>query len=209
MINYIVLLCLWVSSAAHSSNYLPKSCSEYATLPTNIPHEFPFCATDECTTDSNPGAKLIHFELISSITRIIYHKDATACTMHPQLSIDKKIYIHVTGHRGPQGCEKLRLPHFLNNRLTDGGEVASLKRRPPPFTPTKIPGTHFCYGLSWLLGHSAAGRIGSIVNPNYLIGNRTRHLPACSSASIGAVDIQTHNVLLLTSTNKYKREYLN
>jgi hypothetical protein len=29
---------------------------------------------------------------------------------------------------------KSRLPHFLENRLTDGGEVVSLTRR-PPFTP--------------------------------------------------------------------------
>jgi hypothetical protein len=33
------------------------------------------------------------------------------------------------------------LPHFLDDRLTDGGEVISLTRR-PPFTPRKIPGTH-------------------------------------------------------------------
>jgi hypothetical protein len=30
-----------------------------------------------------------------------------------------------------------------DNRLTDGGEVVSLTRR-PPFVPRKIPGTHFC-----------------------------------------------------------------
>jgi hypothetical protein len=36
-----------------------------------------------------------------------------------------------------------RLPHFLDNRLTDVGEVVSLTPR-PPFTPRKIPGTHFC-----------------------------------------------------------------
>jgi hypothetical protein len=34
-------------------------------------------------------------------------------------------------------------PHFLDNRLTDGGEVVNLTPR-PPFTPRKIPGTHFC-----------------------------------------------------------------
>jgi hypothetical protein len=49
---------------------------------------------------------------------------------------------HVTGHGGPLGCETYRLPHFLENRLTDGGECVSLTRR-PPFTPRKIPGTHF------------------------------------------------------------------
>jgi hypothetical protein len=33
--------------------------------------------------------------------------------------------------------------NFLDNRLTDTGEVLTLTRR-PPFTPGKIPGTHFC-----------------------------------------------------------------
>jgi hypothetical protein len=51
--------------------------------------------------------------------------------------------IPVTGREGPEGCETSRLPHFLGNRLTDGGEVVSLTRR-PAFTPRKIPGTHFC-----------------------------------------------------------------
>jgi hypothetical protein len=42
--------------------------------------------------------------------------------------------IPVTGREGPLGCEKSRLPHLLNNRLTDGGKVVSLTRR-QPFTP--------------------------------------------------------------------------
>jgi hypothetical protein len=33
--------------------------------------------------------------------------------------------------------EKSRLPHFPDNRLTDGGEVVSLMRQ-PPFTPGKF-----------------------------------------------------------------------
>jgi hypothetical protein len=37
-----------------------------------------------------------------------------------------------TGHGGPKDCETSRLPHFLDNRLTDGGEVVSLMRRPYP-----------------------------------------------------------------------------
>jgi hypothetical protein len=51
--------------------------------------------------------------------------------------------IPVTDRGGPQGCETSRFSHFLDNRLTDGGKVVSLQRR-PPFTPRKIPGTHFC-----------------------------------------------------------------
>jgi hypothetical protein len=34
----------------------------------------------------------------------------------------------------PQGCETLRLPHFLDNQLTDIGEAVSLKSW-PPLTP--------------------------------------------------------------------------
>jgi hypothetical protein len=70
-----------------------------------------------------------------------------------------------------------RLPHFLDNRLTDGGEVSPTRR--PAFTPGKIPGTHFCWRLSRLQGHSAAGRIRSIEKSDD-IGNRTRDLSACS-----------------------------
>jgi hypothetical protein len=54
-----------------------------------------------------------------------------------------KLSLAVTGHEGPEGCEPSRIPHFLDNWLTDGSEVVSLMRR-PPFTPRKIPGTHFC-----------------------------------------------------------------
>jgi hypothetical protein len=51
--------------------------------------------------------------------------------------------IPITGRGGPEGFEMSRLPYFLDNWFTDGGEVVSLTRR-PPFTPRKIPGTHFC-----------------------------------------------------------------
>jgi hypothetical protein len=39
-----------------------------------------------------------------------------------------------TGREGPSGCERSRLSHLLNNRLTDGGKVVSITRR-PRFTP--------------------------------------------------------------------------
>jgi hypothetical protein len=42
--------------------------------------------------------------------------------------------IAVTGHGGPQSCETLRLPHFLDNQFIDVGEVVSLTRR-LPLTP--------------------------------------------------------------------------
>jgi hypothetical protein len=42
--------------------------------------------------------------------------------------------IPVTGRGSPQACETSRLPHFLDTRLTYGGEVVSLTCR-PHFTP--------------------------------------------------------------------------
>jgi hypothetical protein len=38
--------------------------------------------------------------------------------------------IPVTGHGGPWGCKTSRLPHFLEYRLTDGGEAVSPTSRP-------------------------------------------------------------------------------
>jgi hypothetical protein len=35
----------------------------------------------------------------------------------------KRKAISVTGREGPYCCETSRLPHFLENWLTDGGEV--------------------------------------------------------------------------------------
>jgi hypothetical protein len=53
---------------------------------------------------------------------------------HRTIKCKKGKAILVTCRGGPYGCETSRLPHFLENRLTDGGIVVSLTRR-PPFTP--------------------------------------------------------------------------
>jgi hypothetical protein len=85
--------------------------------------------------------------------------------------------IPVRGRGGPQGCETLRLPHFRDNRLTDGGKVVSVTHL-PPFR--KISSIHFCSRMSRPQGHNAVERIRSIEKPNVLSGNRSRNLPACS-----------------------------
>jgi hypothetical protein len=66
--------------------------------------------------------------------------------------------IPVTSGRGPWSCETSSVPHFLDNRLTDGGEAVSLTRR-PSFNRRTIPGTNFYERLRPLQGHGAAGRI--------------------------------------------------
>jgi hypothetical protein len=50
--------------------------------------------------------------------------------------------IPVTGHEYPLVCEMSRLLHFLDSRVTDGGEVVSPRRR-PPFTPQEDSGYSF------------------------------------------------------------------
>jgi hypothetical protein len=52
--------------------------------------------------------------------------------------------IPVTGRGGLQGCKLSNNPHFLDNRLTEGGEIVSHTYR-QHFTPRNIIGTHFCY----------------------------------------------------------------
>jgi hypothetical protein len=42
--------------------------------------------------------------------------------------------ILVKDHEVPWGCEPSKLPHFIENRLRDGGKVICLTHR-PPFTP--------------------------------------------------------------------------
>jgi hypothetical protein len=39
--------------------------------------------------------------------------------------------IPVPGRGGPYGCETLRVPQYLDNRITDGSKVVSLMPRPP------------------------------------------------------------------------------
>jgi hypothetical protein len=73
----------------------------------------------------------------------------------------------------------VEIPHFIDSRVTDGGDVVNLTRR-QPFTPRKIPGTNLCQRPNTPKGHNAAGRIRSIEKSSDLIGYQTRYLPTCS-----------------------------
>jgi hypothetical protein len=68
--------------------------------------------------------------------------------------------------------------NILDNRLTDGGKVVSLTRR-PPFTPKKI----FVRDYVDLRVIVLAGRIMSIEKSSELLETETRDLPACSIVS--------------------------
>jgi hypothetical protein len=66
--------------------------------------------------------------------------------------------IPVIGRRGLNSCDTSTIRHFVDSRLTNGGEIVSRTRR-PPFTTRKLPGTQFCWRLSKPRGHSAVGRV--------------------------------------------------
>jgi hypothetical protein len=51
--------------------------------------------------------------------------------------------IPVAGRGGLQGCEMLRIPHCLDNQLTDGGEVGKLCVS-GALSPEEFSGINFC-----------------------------------------------------------------
>jgi hypothetical protein len=58
---------------------------------------------------------------------------------------DYLLHSLLTDYEGLQGCEILRIPHWLDSWLTDGAEVVSPTHRPRS-TPQKhfsASGTHF------------------------------------------------------------------
>jgi hypothetical protein len=59
---------------------------------------------------------------------IEYHGCPVLQREQQELTNIEGISIPESGRGGPWGCETSRLPHFLDNRLTDGGEVVSLTR---------------------------------------------------------------------------------
>jgi hypothetical protein len=61
------------------------------------------------------------------------------------------------------------LLHFVNNRLTDGGEVVSLTRR-PPFTPGRFLVLISVIGLIDSMAIVRLERLGQLKNPITLSG---------------------------------------
>jgi hypothetical protein len=72
-----------------------------------------------------------------------------------------KNVIPITDLRGHEDFGTSRLPHFLDNRFTDGGEVVCLVRQ-PHFTPQEDSWTLFLLEAESARGPSATGRIKSI-----------------------------------------------
>jgi hypothetical protein len=87
-----------------------------------------------------PGTKCILLSLY-----VIQERGNRPATFISCIIIKKGKAILVTGLRGPEGCETSRLPHFLDNRLTDGGKIVRLTPR-PPFTPQEDSWYSFLLG---------------------------------------------------------------
>jgi hypothetical protein len=96
------------------------------------------CGSSICSEDS--------YRLLSSFAKMLLSKSKA---------------IPVTGRGGPQGSETSRLPHFLDNRLTDGGEVVSLMRRLHP-TPQEDCWYSFLLKAESTSGPSAAEGLGKL-----------------------------------------------
>jgi hypothetical protein len=79
---------------------------------------------------------------------------------------------------GPEGSKRLRLPEFQ-----DSCYLKVVKFRQPyaqaNLPPGNISVTHCCYRVGRTQGRSADGKIKSMKQSNYTMGNKTRDLPAC------------------------------
>jgi hypothetical protein len=79
-----------------------------------------------------------------------------------------------------KGCEMLRIPHCLDNRLTEGGKIVSRTRRPRS-TPQKpcLMLLILIHRLSKPQGLLRLEEIDKFKKCNDLIGTRTRDLLVC------------------------------
>jgi hypothetical protein len=84
-------------------------------------------------------------ELLNQFTNLLYEELlGSASTSH--FLLPTSCMVKLSLHQGVEAHRVARRrgsTHFLDNRLTDGGEVVSLKLR-SPLTPRKILVTHFC-----------------------------------------------------------------
>jgi hypothetical protein len=140
-------------------------------------------------------------------------------TTHTLYDVKKGKAPPVPGSEGPQNCDMSRHVHFLDNRLTDGGEVVAIMRR-PQFTTEKIPGTHFCQKMSQRRVNNGAGTKRLIKKSNDVIGNRSRDLLNSSTAHAlcgrvnccqsfgGTWGLHLHAGHTSTSATKHRQSYL-
>jgi hypothetical protein len=111
---------------------------------------------------------------------------------HPDIHLlctqKKSKTISATRHKGLQGCETSRLPHFLVNWLTESSEVVSLIHQ-PPFTPQKDSRSSFLLEAECTPGRQCGQKDlmmqRTVIHPF--------HLHIYGFANCGAVDIALVN----------------
>jgi hypothetical protein len=77
----------------------------------------------------------------------------------------------------------LKIPHCLDNRLTDGGKAISFTQRPLSISQKhyfSASGTNFGYRLSKQQDLVLTEELGKLKAFIHLIASRTRDLPVCS-----------------------------
>jgi len=89
------------------------------------------------------------------------------------------IHLVVCPTTGPKPLPKRAL-HIVRSRASSFKWEYPLLSR-PPLPPRKYSWYSFLLKVESPQGHSAVGRIMSMKNSNYTIGNRTRDLPACNA----------------------------
>jgi hypothetical protein len=81
----------------------------------------------------------------------------------------------------------LRIPHCLENRLTDGGKAVS-PRDTPYFTPQKhyfnVSGSHFCYRLSNPQGLVRPEGLGTFKTTNDFMARKADNLNAICEPTV-------------------------
>jgi hypothetical protein len=119
----------WIYTS--SLPYVFMECCTWATLPSPPPEDLRLE-----TNDWHVIFSCEWFITIRAFLRTVSGKRILWMTYqsHFCIPLAKGRAVPVTDRGGPQGCDTSTLPHFLNNRLTDGGEVVSLTRQ-RPFTP--------------------------------------------------------------------------
>jgi hypothetical protein len=99
-----------------------------------------------------------------------------------------------------------RLWHFLGGRFEDSCEVANLTLL-QPLIPGKNPVSHSCHRLRKTQDHSAAGRILSVENFDYIIGSRNSNLSASSVAPQSITPPYTPPIVAYPVLNDWIRSF--